>query len=102
MIKLLQIVLLFLFLFGCASNTISTRAPSSATDEIAHYLAIDKFKYYINEYSLAMEGKIPDQGISTLRSLSLEEILTINLSDANLRLDDNFLELPNCFAQTFA
>ena len=93
--KLPQIVLLFLVLFGygCASNSISTRAPSSATDEIAHYLAIDKFKYYINEYSVAMEGKIPDQAIKTLRNLSVENIIALNLSDSDLADAQNYDQL---------
>jgi hypothetical protein len=86
----LKIIFLFLFLFGCATNSLSLRAPSSATDEISHYLAVDKFKYYINEYSVAMEGKIPDIAISTLRNLSVEEIMSMNLPDSELADAQNY------------
>lgn len=86
----LKIIFLFLFLFGCATNTLSTRAPSSATDEISYYLSIDKFKYYLNEYSVSMEGKISDDAIKSLRNLSVEEIMAMNFSATNLADAQNY------------
>lgn len=61
-----------------------TRLPASETNEIAYYLSIDKFRYYINEYSVALEGKVPDNIISALREITIDDIIKLKLSPATL------------------
>lgn len=88
--KLLSLVLLiFSLLLGSCSqlppyNHLVTRLPASETDQISYYLSIDKFKYYINEYSIAFEGKIPDEIISELRKIKPTDLLKMSLSEAEL------------------
>ena len=75
------ILVLSLFLSSCSQlsyvgfNSDFNRMPASEVNEINYYLAIDKFHYYINEYSNAMSGKIPDEAIETLREITTKEII---------------------------
>lgn len=59
----------------------ASRLPASELEEIEYYLSIDKFKYYINEYSVAQEGKVPDEIIKYLRSISIKDIMEMGLDD---------------------
>jgi hypothetical protein len=92
-------LILSLYLTGCSNlqfarlgvPTVSEstiRLPASNVDEITYYLSVDKFKYYLNEYSVAQEGKIPDQIVVHLRNMSVEEIMKLDL-DHDLLLDAN-------------
>ncbi|MBY0414825.1 MAG: hypothetical protein K2Q18_11695, partial [Bdellovibrionales bacterium] len=100
--KLIALSLIFSFLLSSCSNIIVNAErdrPIAAADtsEIAFYLSIDKFKYYLNEYSVAQEGKIPDEVIAFLRKVSVEELLKLELNgmalkDAN-RYDDLIYKL---------
>ena len=74
-------------------NTETNRVPASELDSLTYYLYIDKFKYYINEYSVAMEGKIPDEIIKYLRTITPPDIMNMGytseqLEDA-LKYDDH-------------
>jgi hypothetical protein len=80
------LLILSLFLTSCsqwqwASVDNAQRLPASELEEIEYYLSIDKFKYYINEYSVAQEGKIPDEIITYLRSISIKDIMEMGLED---------------------
>jgi hypothetical protein len=96
--KLLSSLLIFsLFLSSCANlsiDKISTtdhfRLPASNVDEITYYLSIDKFKYYINEYSVAQEGKIPKEVIAYLSSLDVEQIIGLELDTTQLKDAKNY------------
>ena len=91
--KPLSLSLIFsLLISSCAvwqpSTSSANRLPASNVDEITYYLSVDKFKYYLNEYSVAQEGKIPDPIIAHLRGISIEQIMEMGLdvdelSDAN-------------------
>lgn len=83
-------LILSLFLSSCSnfqfnSGTASAnRLPASSVDEITYYLSIDKFKYYLNEYSIAQEGKIPDNIVTYLRKVTVDDILKMNLDHDEL------------------
>lgn len=62
----------------------SFRTPASELDSLVYYLYIDKFKYYINEYSVAMEGKIPDEIILHLRSINPEYLMKLGYTTSQL------------------
>lgn len=62
----------------------STRNPASELDSLTYYLYIDKFKYYINEYSVAMEGKIPDEIIKHLRSITPPDLMKMGYTTEQL------------------
>lgn len=82
--------LLTLILLSCSSNLTVSRLPASSTSEISYYLSVDKFKYYLNEYSVAQEGKIPDEIIKSLRSITIENILSMNLDHGKLSDASNY------------
>ena len=89
------LLIFFLFLSSCANLQFNkapspARLPSSEIDEISYYLSIDKFKYYLNEYSVAQEGKIPDSIISYLRELSVSEIIDLDLKAIELKDANNY------------
>lgn len=69
------------------------RRPSSELDSLVYYLYIDKFKYYINEYSVAMEGKIPEEIISYLRSIKPEDLMKMNFTSDQLADALNYDEI---------
>lgn len=89
--KALSLTLIFsLFLSSCANFQFSKdsnllRMPASSVDEITYYLSVDKFKYYLNEYSVAQEGKVPDEIIAHLRKISVEEIMKMDLDHEDLK-----------------
>ncbi len=88
--KFLSLLLTISLLSSCASVVTSNRLPASVTDEISYYLSIDKFKYYLNEYAVALEGKIPNEIVTDLKGLSIEDIIAMHL-DANQLADaDNY------------
>ncbi len=78
------IILISLLISSCANwitiNDTPSRLPASNVEEITYYLSIDKFKYYLNEYSVAFEGKVPDEIIKYLRSVTIKDILAMDLS----------------------
>ncbi|MEA9356779.1 hypothetical protein SHI21_11210 [Bacteriovorax sp. PP10] len=87
------LIILSLFISSCANweRGVSTpfssvsRLPASAVDEITYYLSVDKFKYYLNEYSVAQEGKIPDSIIAHLRGVTIEEIMNSTIDPEALK-----------------
>ncbi|MDD4973647.1 MAG: hypothetical protein PHY93_04815 [Bacteriovorax sp.] len=86
--KFLSLILSLSLLSSCSTVLVGSRLPASKTDEISYYLSIDKFKYYINEYSNAFDGKAPDKVITALRAISVEDLIGMHLdpkalSDAN-------------------
>lgn len=88
--KLLSLVLTLSLFFGCATFPDKTRLPASVTDEISYFLSIDKFKYYLNEYSVALEGKVPDEIITELRKITVEDLINMHLDPALLSDADNY------------
>jgi len=60
------------------------RIPAAESDEVSYYLSIDKFKYYLNEYSVAMEGKVPDEIVQRIRAISVEDIIKMKLPASTL------------------
>ncbi|MFA6238966.1 MAG: hypothetical protein WC635_16635 [Bacteriovorax sp.] len=88
--KFLSLILTFALLTSCSTVVTGSRLPAAATDKINYYLSIDKFKYYLNEYSVALEGKIPKEITTALKKLTVEEIIEMNL-DADVLSDaDNY------------
>lgn len=67
-----------------SSSEFQVRLPASELDSLAYYLYLDKFKYYINEYSVAMEGKVPDDVIKYLRTIKPENLIAWNYSVTEL------------------
>jgi hypothetical protein len=107
MIKKINILalVLTLFLTSCSSFNFtsieeSKRLPASDTKEISFYLSIDKFKYYINEYSVALEGKVSDEIIAHLRSLSIQDVLNMKLSPNDLADAQNYDEIIYKYLKT--
>lgn len=88
--KILSLLLTLSLLAGCATFPDKARLPASATDEISYFLSIDKFKYYLNEYSVALEGKVPDEIITAIRKITVEEIIDMHLDPALLSDADNY------------
>lgn len=87
------LIILSLFISSCANweRSISSpfpsisRLPASAVEEITYYLSVDKFKYYLNEYSVAQEGKIPDLIIAHLRGVTIEDIMNSSIDPETLK-----------------
>lgn len=88
--KFLSLLLTLSLLAGCATFPDKARLPASSTDEISYFLSIDKFKYYLNEYSVALEGKVPDEIITAIRKITVEEIINMHLDPALLSDADNY------------
>lgn len=94
--KALVLSIIFSLLLGSCSQWGVSRSPSinrlpaSNVEEITYYLSVDKFKYYINEYSVAQEGKIPDPIITYLRMLDVKDILDMNLDPEELKDAANY------------
>lgn len=86
----LSLILSLSLLSSCSTVPQSARLPASTTDEISYYLSIDKFKYYLNEYSVALDGKVPDEIISALKSVSVEDLIAMNLSPHDLSDANNY------------
>lgn len=84
---------LSLLLAGCATIPDKARLPASSTDEISYFLSIDKFKYYLNEYSVALEGKVPDNIIDSIRKITIEDILNMHLDPGMLSDANNYDEM---------
>ena len=80
----LKLLLLLFITFGCSTNSLINRTPSAITDEITYYLSLDKFKYYTQEYAIAMSGKVPDKAILAIENLSVEEIIAMKISPDDL------------------
>lgn len=91
--KLLSLLLILALFSSCSTVVTSSRLPASTTDEISYYLSIDKFKYYLNEYSVALEGKVPDEIITSLRGLKVEDIIAMHLNAAELSDANNYDEI---------
>ncbi len=78
------LVLISLLISSCAQwtpvtrNSSLERLPASELEELAYYLSMDRFKYYINEYANAQEGKVPEEIIKYLRSISIEQVIDMN------------------------
>jgi len=99
----LLLLILNLFISSCSqwnlapSSSNVERIPASEVEELAYYLSIDKFKYYINEYANAIEGKAPKEIIEYLRSITVEQMMDMGykkneLLDADI-YDQKILEL---------
>ncbi|MBC7539775.1 MAG: hypothetical protein H7281_13220 [Bacteriovorax sp.] len=88
--KFLSLILTLSLLSSCSTVLVGSRLPASSTDEISYYLSIDKFKYYLNEYSNAFDGKAPDEVINSLRSITVEEIIDMHLDSAELSDAKNY------------
>ncbi len=88
--KFLSLILVLSLFAGCASFQDRARLPASSTDEITYFLSIDKFKYYLNEYSVALEGKVPDEIITELRKITVEDLINMHLDPAMLSDADNY------------
>lgn len=91
-------LLLSVLITSCAqwmwdTQTLATRLPASDVEEISYYLSVDKFKYYINEYSVAQEGKVPDPIISYLRSITIKDILEMGLETDDLSQSSKYDEI---------
>lgn len=93
------LLILSLFITSCSSVQFGKpgfsspsveRLPASSVDEIAFYLSVDKFKYYLNEYSVAQEGKVPDEIIKHLRGIEIQDIIKMNLDTELLKDANNY------------
>ncbi len=69
---------------GNYNSTYIERIPAAESDEVSYYLSIDKFKYYLNEYSVAMEGKVPDEIIQKIRGISVQDIIKMKIPASTL------------------
>ncbi|NOT79604.1 MAG: hypothetical protein HOP07_11480 [Bacteriovoracaceae bacterium] len=78
-------IIFSLFLTSCSTWTPDTlnarleRIPASELDDLTYYLSMDKFKYYINEYTVSQEGKAPEAIIKYLKTISIENIMEMQL-----------------------
>ncbi|MGZ3806441.1 MAG: hypothetical protein ACXVCE_00035 [Bacteriovorax sp.] len=88
--KLLSLILSLALISSCSTASLSTRLPASSTEKIDYYLSIDKFKYYLNEYSVALDGKVPDEIINAVKKLSVEDIINMHLNSATLSDAHNY------------
>lgn len=91
--KILSLVLSLSLIASCATYTGKARLPASQTDEISYFLSVDKYKYYLNEYSVALEGKVPDEIITAIRKITIEDIINMNLNPAMLSDANNYDEM---------
>jgi hypothetical protein len=73
-----------------SKNQTAYRLPASEVDELIYYLSIDKFKYYLSEYSLAMEDALPAPVIDYLKKITVEDIIAMKLTPADLSTAKNF------------
>jgi hypothetical protein len=90
----LSLMFLLTLFISCSTTITPIRFPSSSsTDEINYYLSIDKFKYYLNEYTLALDGKIPDTITNALKKITVEDIIEMHLSSTDLFDANNYDEI---------
>jgi hypothetical protein len=88
--KFLGLILSLALLSSCSTVLVGSRLPASNTDEISYYLSIDKYKYYLNEYSNAFDGKVPDEVIASLRAITVEELIEMHLDPSELSDANNY------------
>lgn len=88
--KFLSLALILSLLAGCATFPGKSRLPASNTDEISYFLSLDKLKYYLNEYSVALEGKVPDEIIEHLRKITIEDLINMHLDPGMLSDASNY------------
>jgi hypothetical protein len=89
--KFLSYILSLSLFISCSTFAPNgNRLPAAATDDITYYLSIDKFKYYLNEYSVAFEGKVSDEIIAAVRKITVEEIIDMHLDPQALSDADNY------------
>jgi hypothetical protein len=62
------------------------RNVASIEDDLDSYLAVDRFYYYITEFTHAMDGKIPDQAMVAIKKITPKKIFAENI-DLNLLND---------------
>ena len=88
--KLLSLILTFTLFASCAQFSSTIRLPASEIDEIGYYLSVDKFKYYLNEYAVALDGKVPDEIITTIQGVTVKDILNMHFDPAVLSDASNY------------
>ena len=72
-------------------HEIAQRQPQNdELDSIRYFLSLDKFNYYLNEYSVALEDKVPAPIIAHLRSITIQDIMNMELTDAELSKSANY------------
>jgi hypothetical protein len=88
--KILSLVLTLSLVIGCSTVNLPARIPAASTDAIGYYLSIDKFKYYLNEYTVAFDGKIPEDILMAIKSLSIQDIIAMHLDPKALADANNY------------
>jgi hypothetical protein len=87
---LIPILVSCLILSSCSSlsqhGIFYNRNIASIEDDLQSYLGIDRLQYYITEYTYAMDGKIPDNAMIAIKSITPEKIFAEGI-DSN-RLED--------------
>lgn len=91
--KFLSLLLTLSLLSSCSTVLVGSRLPASNIDQISYYLSIDKFKYYLNEYSVALDGKVPDEITTFLRAITIDDLLEMHLDPNELADANNYDDL---------
>lgn len=96
------IIIISIFLSSCTTwvdqsfshhplkNQVSSRLPASEVDDLSYYLSIDKFKYYLNEYVIAMEDTLPTPVIDYIKNITVEDIINMKLPSSSLSSAKNY------------
>lgn len=70
-----------------------SRSIASETEALDYFLAVDRFHYYITEFTHFHDGKQSDEVINALSSITAKNILDENISYSKLSNPDEFDDL---------
>lgn len=55
-------------------------ANAAASEELSRYLGVDRLQYYITEFSHAMDGKIPEEAMTAIKSITPQKLMAEGIS----------------------
>ncbi|MCO4792460.1 MAG: hypothetical protein KC493_02015 [Bacteriovoracaceae bacterium] len=93
---IIQIIVLSLFLSSCSSwqsrgiDLFNYRTVAGIEDDLDYYLGVDRFHYYITEYSHNMDGKIPENVMDAIKKITPKELFGEGYPIAKLKNAHNY------------
>ncbi|TNE99072.1 MAG: hypothetical protein EP326_08730 [Deltaproteobacteria bacterium] len=91
-----QLLILSLFITSCSSfqnssfNLFGFRTIAGIEDDLQYYLGVDRFHYYITEYSHNMEGKIPEDAMAAIKKISAKQLFAEGYTVDQLKNAHNY------------
>lgn len=91
-----QLLILSLFITSCSSfqhssfNIFGFRTVAGIEDDLQYFLGVDRFHYYITEYSHNMDGKIPEDAMVAIKKITPKQLFAEGYSVDQLKNAHNY------------